>query len=328
MPLRPCRSTGLAGLLAACLLLAPLARADTVRLSLPPDPNALPVFVLMEKQEAFLPEDRLELVANPAGDPSAMRAMIAAERMDFAMFNLIGGTRFIQGGLEGVHLVSPWVWRGIYLLTPESDNDLAALDDEMVLVAPGVSTPPHIITAKALKRESVEPRFATGGAGAVLFSRLRDPAKAPAAVAAPEPLVSLIEHRQQARDWEQRWQVALDPTEALGGDIPLGALWQVGDDGDPAVQERLVEGLTRAAEWAQAAEHREEAARIAAEGYKRTFRMPIPPRALAGLLQEERVVWRLDADGHTRPRIKAYLSEVFGMAAPAGLYGKATRTDD
>ena len=315
-------------LLALCLLATAPLKADEIRLSLPPDPNALPVFVLMEKQDAFLPGDSLELVANPAGDPSAMRAMIAAERMDFAMFNLVGGTRFIQGGLEGVHLVSPWVWRGIYLLTPKGNTDLAALNDEMVLVAPGVSTPPHIITKKALKQEGIEPRFATGGAGAVLFSRLRDPEKAPAAVAAPEPLVSLIEHRQQAQGWQQRWQVALDPTEALGGDIPLGALWQVGDDGDTAVQDRLVEGLTRAAEWAQAPEHREEAAHIAAEGYKRTFRMPIPPRALAGLLREERVDWRLDADGHTRSRIEAYLSEVFGLSAPAGLYGEASRTDD
>lgn len=329
-------------LLAFCVLASAPLKAAEIRLSLPPDPNALPVFVLMEKQDEFLPDDQLKLVANPAGDPSAMRAMIAAQRMDFAMFNLVGGTRFIQGGLEELHLVRPWVWRGIYLLTPAGTDDLAVLDDRIVLVAPGVSTPPHILTQKALAQDGIHPRFVSGGAGAVLFSRLRDPKKAPAAVAAPEPMVSLIEHRQQAQDWEQRWQIALDPTEALGGDIPLGALWQVGNDVDPALRQRLVKGLTRAAEWTQNPANHEEAARIAAEGYQHTFRMPIPPQALEDLLREQRVVWQTDDDEH-RARIEQYLSDVFGIAVPAGLYleaaeneasstdaspGETSRTDD
>jgi len=324
----PHRFSLLAGLLGAVLLMSSAVKAETIRLSLPPDPNALPVFVLMEKQDKLLPEDTLELVALPAGDPSGMRAMIADQRMDFAMFNLVGGTRFIQGGLEDLQLVSPWVWRGVYLLTPEGEEDLAALDSAAVLTSPGVSTPPHIMIAKALEQKGIEPRFATGGAGSVLFSRLRDPEKAPAGVAAPEPLISLIEHRQKAQDWEQRWQVALEPTEALGGEIPLGALWQVGDAVGPAVRERLVSGLRRAAEWAQDPTNREETARIAAEGYRRTFRMPIPPQVLAGLLQEQRVAWRLDTDGSTRPRVEEYLDEVFGMRVPEGLYAEPAQAND
>lgn len=301
------------------LLAAPLSAAQ-IRLSLPPDPNALPIFVLMEKQAEFLPEDELELVANPAGDPSAMRAMIQARRMDFALFNLIGGTRFIQGGLDGLHLVTPWVWRGIFLLTPAEQDDLAALQGGTVLVAPGISTPPHIITEKALQRQDIVPRFVTGGAGAVLMSQMRDPDKAPAGVAAPEPLVSLIQYRQQKEDWPQRWKISLDPTRNLQGDVPLGALWQVHDGVDPNTRQRLLEAMNRAAEWAQAPANRAQAARIAARGYKRTFRMPIPAEALQTLLEEQRVIWEADDDAATRATVSDYLQQVFGLRQPANLY--------
>ena len=307
-------------LLALLLAGAGSAHADDIRLSLPPDPNALPVFVLMEKQEAFLPGDRLQLVANPSGDPSAMRAMVQARRMDFALFNLVGGTRFIQGGLEGLHLVGPWVWRGIYLLTPESSAGLEALDGKAVLVSPGVSTPPHIVTQKALQRVQVEAKFVTGGSGAVLLNQLSTPERAPAAMAAAEPQVSLILHRQQAEEWAQRWKVALDPADALGGAVPLGALWQVHEAVDPALRERLVEGLKRAAAWAQDPRNHAEAARIGARGYQAMFRLPIPEAALRDMLDAQRVDWRLEQDAAMRQTVTRYLADVFGLQAPASLF--------
>lgn len=317
MKLIPLFKSTLIGLLLAC---ATAVRADDIRLSLPPDPNALPVFVLMEKQEAFLPDDRLLLVANPSGDPSAMRAMIQARRMDFALFNLVGGTRFIQGGLEGLHLVGPWVWRGIYLLTPESTAGLEALDGQTVLVSPGVSTPPHIVTQKALQRAKVEAKFVTGGSGAVLLNQLANPERAPAAMAAAEPQVSLILHRQQAEGWPLRWKVALDPAEALGGSVPLGALWQVHEAVDPAMRARLVEGLRRAAAWVQDPQNHAEAARIGARGYQETFRLPIPEAALRDMLASKRVDWRLEQDAATRETVTHYLADVFGLRAPDALF--------
>ncbi len=315
-PRRPFTST-LIGLLLAC---TGAVHAGDIRLSLPPDPNALPVFVLMEKQKEFLPEDHLELAANPSGDPSAMRAMIQSRRIDFALFNLVGGTRFIQGGLEGMHLVGPWVWRGIYLLMPESGAGLAALNGKTVLVSPGVSTPPHIVTQKALERANVQVKFVTGGSGAVLLNQLADPSRAPAALAAPEPQVSLILHRQQTEAWPLRWKIALDPAEALGGSVPLGALWQAHEDIDPALRQRLVEGLRRAAAWAQEPQNHAEAARIGAAGYQAMFRLPIPADALRDMLASQRVEWRLDQGAAMRETVTRYLAEVFGLRAPESLF--------
>ncbi|MFP4639244.1 MAG: hypothetical protein ACLFMY_02255 [Guyparkeria sp.] len=302
------------------LLFAIPSQAAEIRLSLPPDPNALPVFVLEAKQERFLPEDDLKLVSNPAGDPSAMRAMIQARRVDFALFNLIGGVRFHAGGLRDISLVTPWVWRGIYLLQPVEDNDLEELDGQRVLVAPGTSTPPHVVTEEVLTDMGIRPEFVTGGAGTVLMEQLRDPKRAPAGVAAPEPLVSQILDRQEAQDWDQRWEIRLDPAEQLGGEIPLGALWQAHPDVDPEVRERLVAALDEVANWLEDPANHDEAAAIAAAGYGSFFRMPVPESTFRGLLAAERVRWDTGTDAETRRKVKTYLRSVFEIDAPAGLF--------
>ncbi|MFN2381301.1 MAG: hypothetical protein ABR561_01950 [Guyparkeria sp.] len=299
---------------------ANVAMAAEIRLSLPPDPNALPIFVLEEKQARFLPDDELVLVSNPAGDPSAMRAMIETRRVDFALFNLIGGLRFYQGGLQDMGLVTPWVWRGIYLLQPVESGPLATLDGERVLVAPGTSTPPHVITERALAGMDIRPEFITGGAGAVLMQQMRQPGRAPAAVAAPEPLVSLILDRQRAQDWQQRWEIRLDPTEQLGDAIPLGALWATHPDVDAEVRERLVEALGRVAAWIDDPANHDEAAAIGAEGYRSFFRMPIPQATLRGMLDAERVHWSVDTGPAARETVDEYLRSVFGIETPEGLF--------
>lgn len=302
------------------LILVIPARAEEIRLSLPPDPNALPIFVLAEKQEQFLPDDDLILVSNPAGDPSAMRAMIQARRVDFALFNLVGGVRFHQGGLHDLGLVTPWVWRGIYLLQPVNGGTLGELDGQRVLVAPGTATPPHVITERALAGMDIRPEFVTGGAGTVLMEQLRDPNRAPAAVAAPEPVVSLILDRQETQVWQQRWEIRLDPAEQLGGSIPLGALWQAHPDVDPAARKRLVAALDEVAAWLEDPANHEEAAAIGAAGYRSFFRMPIPDATFRGMLGADRVHWGTATSPAARTAVNDYLRSVFEIEAPAELF--------
>lgn len=306
--------------LAILLMLAAPARAEDIRLSLPPDPNALPVFVLEAKRQQFLPDDELTLVSNPAGDPSAMRAMIQARRVDFALFNLIGGVRFKQGGLRDLALVTPWVWRGIYLLQPTDGGTLAELDGRRVLVAPGISTPPHVISERVLADMDIHPEFVTGGAGTVLMEQLRDPRRAPAAVAAPEPVVSLILHRQQSQQWQQRWEITLDPAERLGGSIPLGALWQAHPDVDPGARQRLVEAFDEVAAWLADPSNHEEAAAIGTAGYRSFFRMPIPEAALREMLDADRVHWSITKGPVARKTVNDYLRRVFDIEMPEALY--------
>ena len=301
------------------MLLAP-ARAEDIRLSLPPDPNALPIFVLEAKQQRFLPDDNLALVSNPAGDPSAMRAMIQARRVDFALFNLVGGVRFHQGGLHDLALVTPWVWRGIYLLQPLDGGALDTLDGQRVLVAPGTSTPPHVITERVLADMDIRPDFVTGGAGTVLMEQLRDPGRAPAAVAAPEPVVSLILQRQVSQEWQQRWEITLDPAEQLGGTIPLGALWQAHPDVDPGARQRLVDALDEVAAWLKDPANHEEAAAIGAAGYRSFFRMPVPEAAFREMLGADRIEWGTSTGSEGRETVSDYLRSVFGIEVPGAIF--------
>ena len=309
---------------AALLGLAATTHADTIRLSFPPDPNALPVFVLHAKQAEWLPNDRLELSSNPAGDPSAMRALIAQGRIDFSLFNLVGGVRFVQSGLKNIHLVSPWVWKGVYLLTPADTQGrptpVAALHGKTLAASPGLSTPPQIVTQKALERAGVRPDFISAGAGMVLMNLLSDPARAPSGLAAAEPAVSLVLWKQQQDHWPQQWAIALDPAESLGTEVPLGALWQVGDEVSPQARKRFVEAMQRVADWASDPRNRVEAARIASEGYAGFFRQPIPPQVFETMLSARRVVWRLDPPNVTRPIVKNYLDSVFDIEMPPSLY--------
>jgi len=319
-----------AGLLLAGLLGLPMVDTDTsetdsqkIRVGLPPDPNAVPLFILEQRQDDLLPDFELELVSNPAGDPSAMRAMVQDGRVDFTFFNVIGGVRFVEGGLKQLELVAPWVWQGIYLLTPAESSELEKVDGRQVFVAPGLSTPPHVVTERALHARGIEPKFASTGAGMALLAQALNPQRAPAGIAAPEPLISLILHRQEAEDWEQQWSISLDPAkeleDRLGVRVPLGAIWSVGDQANPEQREALMAGLEAAIAWLADPENHEEAAKIASQRFNSFFNMPIPEAALLRMLRSERVKWEPADDHATREAVAAYLREVFDIEPPVGL---------
>lgn len=313
----------LAGLVGIPLTAADASGPTEIRVALPPDPNAVPVFILEQRQDEFLPDAELELVPNPAGDPSAMRAMVQDGRTDFAFFNLVGGVRFVEGGLDQLELVAPWVWQGIYLLTPEDGAGAKATDGNQVLVAPGLSTPPHVVTERALTEHGITPDFASSGAGMALLAQARNPRRAPEGVAAPEPLVSLILHQQAADDWEQQWAIELDPAQALEQQldvrIPLGAIWAVRDQVDDEQRQALMQGIEAVTDWLADPGNHEQAARIAAERFDTFFDMPIPEAALLRMLRSERVVWNPEGDEDTRQAVDDYLREVFDTQPPAGL---------
>ncbi len=306
--------------IALMLLLVGGAFADTFTITVPADPNALPVFVLMEKQARFLPDDQIELIESPAGDPSAMRAMIQAKKMDFAFFNIVGGANFIVNGMPQLKLVGPWVWRGVYLLMPVESADITGLNGKNVLVAPSLSTPPHIINQKALAKRGIAPKFLAGGSGMALFSQLADPGRAPAGVAAPEPMISMILTKQKAEAWRQQWRIAFDPTETLGGDIPLGALWQVHAGVSAAGRNRLSAALTAAAAYTTDPANRAEVAAIGAKGYATLFKTPIPAPVFVAILENSRVQWRLDLSEGAKKRVEVYLKDVFGILFPRSGY--------
>ncbi|ABM60994.1 hypothetical protein [Halorhodospira halophila] len=301
----------------------PATDSQEIRVGLPPDPNAVPLFILEQRQDDLLPDFELELVRNPAGDPSAMRAMVQDGRIDFAFFNLIGGVRFVEGGLEQLELVAPWVWQGIYLLTPADRSEPEKADGRQVFAAPGVSTPPHVVTERALGARGIEPEFASTGAGMALLAQARHPQRAPAGIAAPEPLVSLILHRQEAEDWEQQWAIGLDPAEDLEDQldvrVPLGAIWSVGDQANQEQREALMDGVEAATAWLTDPENQEEAAEMAAQRFDTFFDMPIPEAALLRMLRTERVTWEPADDQPTRKAVDTYLREVFDIEPPDGV---------
>lgn len=192
-----------------------------------------------------------------------------------------------------------------------------------MLVEPGLSTLPHVVTEQALAEAGIEPRFAPSGAGMALLGQARSPQRAPAGIAAPEPLISLILHRWESEGWEQRWQIALDPAETLQdrleGPVPLGAVWSVQGQADADQRQALMQALEEVVAWLEETRHHEEAAQIAAEGSEEFFGMPVPERALLKMLEEERVVWDPATDKQSWQAVDTYLREVFAIESPEGV---------
>lgn len=295
--------------------------AEKVTITLPPDPNALPVFVLKAKQAEFLPQDEIVIVQAPGGDPSAMRAMIQGKKMDFAFFNTVGGANFVRNGMKQLKLVGPWVFKGVYLLTPLESKDLSALNGGKALIAPALSTPPHIIVRKALMNKGIQPKFLAGGSGAALFSQIFDKSKAPAGVAAAEPLISMILVKQKTDKWPQQWHIALDPTEALkGGYIPLGALWQVHAGVSEGVRKRFMEALDKAAAYTVDPSHRSEVAAIGSKGFIESFKNPVPREVFESLLENRRIMWKLDRGEQAQKLVLDYLKDVFNINVASSMF--------
>ena len=138
---------------------APASETDkkepvTLTVVTPPDPNSIPLLLLYAKQDEWLKGDvpvKLQVKLAPAGDPSAMKALIQNRDADFAFFNSLGGRKMYEEGQKHIRLVGLHVWRGVYILTPQDVKDWKELNGAKGVAVPGVKTPPHIIAQKALK---------------------------------------------------------------------------------------------------------------------------------------------------------------------------------
>jgi ABC-type nitrate/sulfonate/bicarbonate transport system substrate-binding protein len=201
-----------------------------ITVSTPPDPNFIPIAVLEAKAKEWMPGVTVKVVTAPAGDPSAMRAMIQKKAVDFALFNILGGTKFFNGGLKDIRLVGTHVWKGVYLVTQEQITDVKELQNETLLALPSIKTPPHVVTAKALKKLGVKAEFVPSGSGPSLIAQLARPEKAPKGFVAPEPFVSIVLAKQKRGNWPVKYKVLMDPQKVLNpttGEIPLGSLWLI-----------------------------------------------------------------------------------------------------
>jgi ABC-type nitrate/sulfonate/bicarbonate transport system substrate-binding protein len=291
-----------------------------ITVSTPPDPNIIPLAVLRQKAQAWDLGFEVVIQNAPAGDPGAMRAMIHDRRVDFALFNALGGTKFYNAGLDNLRLVGTHVWRGVYLLARDSVAERADLDGATVLAVPGVQNPPHVLSMRALAREGIRPEFVPGGSGPALMALLSQPDRAPMGFVAPEPMVSIILGRQESDDWSVRYRVFVDPQEMLSptGEIPLGSLWLVNPDiltDHPDAAREFVAAFDRATDYVNNPANHEEVARMVAEALTEIYSQSAGASVYRAMLESGRLGMDYRSAGDIRDFVTTNLMDLYDVEA-------------
>lgn len=298
----------------------------TFTVSTPPDPNIIPLAVLREKADEWGLDVNVEIVTAPAGDPSAMRAMIQKRNVHFALFNALGGTKFYNAGLDDIRLVGVHVWKGVYLAAKETVQEPGDLEGETLLAVPGMQNPPHVLSMKALGELGVGAEFVPGGSGPALMALLSQEDRAPKAFAAPEPMISIIFKNQEVNDWPVRYRVLVDPQAVLvpaSGEVPLGALWLVdpavvSDHGDAA--QRFVAGFDRAVDYANDSAHYDEVAEIVADAMAEFYSQSSDASVFQAMLESGRLGLDFRPAVDVHDVVTQNLEQLYDIEVPEGVF--------
>lgn len=263
------------------------AMARDVRFMTRPNGESLPLFILKAKAAEFLPEGiNVVLVPTPR-TPEAVMMGLKNKDVDYApVFHMLGAKLHTMGlthlRLAGVH---GWAGVGILSKTSIKPGDWAALKGTAGLATPGVQTPPHMMSAQAMKKNGINPRQDVMFAGTSVhnaFDQMASVDNAPDWVIIPEPQLSHGMIRMKKQQWPTQYHLFADPVRALSDKgMPLGSFWIVGDQPDA---EAVIAGFDKAVDYMMNPANRHEVARIIASGFSETFGKRPPPKVFDDML--------------------------------------------
>ncbi|MDP8305621.1 MAG: hypothetical protein RAO75_03785 [Candidatus Chlorobium antarcticum] len=292
----------------------------------PPDPNFIPVAVLREKVSELAPGIAVEIVTAPSGDPSAMRAMLYSRAADFALFSTLGGSRFYGAGLDNIALVGVHVWKGVWLVGQKGLKGPEALNGKRVLAVPAIKTPPHMVIEKSLNDKGIRPDFVSGGAGPVLMAQLSNPAKAPLAFVAPEPMVSILLARQLKEKWPVQYAVMPLWGTVAGfgaGETALGALWAVDPQrlaANPGASQAFVAGFRDAVAFVNDPANHDEVSKIVARTMREIYGQAAPASVYRSMLASGRLKLDFRPTAAVRARVVRDLNDTYGFRVDEGIF--------
>ncbi|ARM31068.1 hypothetical protein B9H02_06860 [Prosthecochloris sp. HL-130-GSB] len=304
----------------------PFTSTTTFSVITPPDPNFIPMAVLSARAEEWMPGVDVDMVMAPSGDPSAMRAMLYSRSADFALFSVLGGSRFYSSGMSNLSLVGVHVWKGVYLAAQESVTSVEKLNGERLIAVPAIMTPSHMVANHALRSKGIRADFVSGGGGPVLMAQLSRPESAPAGFVAPEPMVSIILQRQQKENWPIRYRVIMDSQDAASpetGETPLGGLWvvdpeRIGSKKDAA--RKFVEGFGKAVDYVGDPRNVDEVARIVSVAMKEIYGQNAPASVYRSMLQSGRLKLDFRKADAVESVITSELKRIYDVSIDANLF--------
>jgi ABC-type nitrate/sulfonate/bicarbonate transport system substrate-binding protein len=288
-----------------------LSYAREIRVLTPPDPNSIPLMVLEEKTDAFLPKDTtLKIVVAPAGDVSAMKAIMAQKKADIGLFNFLAGGKFYSQGIKNIRLAGVHVWGGIAILSKRSikAGDWKALNGKTAIAVPAVKTPPYVFAMMAAKKNGADPKSlkVVGMGPAIAMNKMRMKAGSPDFVMVPEPLLSIMLHKQEKENWEQKYHLFADTARAVSpSGVPLGAFWIIDGENAPAYDE-IIYGFEKAIDFVNDPANSKEVAEITSRGFKTHFNMVVPPSAFEQMVNRGNLKLKFRESSQITEVLKVY----------------------
>jgi len=263
----------------------------------PPDPNSIPLLVLDAKQKEWMDGVEIQTTVAPGGDPSAMRALLHSKEADFALFNALGGAKNYANGLTDLKLMGVHIWKGVYLLTRENVENWEELNGAKAIAVPGVGTPPQIMALKALGKHKVEMNFGGMGPGLALWTALSKEDSDILAVAAPEPIVSMLLIRQESEGWSNKFKIFADLAQEINpeaGRIPLGGLIMVdkamlNDANKSEAAKTFIAGFEKSINYVNDPANHSEVSELLVAKWKEVFKQELPKKLFEALLSSGRI---------------------------------------
>ncbi|MBE9525302.1 MAG: ABC transporter substrate-binding protein [Chloroflexi bacterium] len=303
----------LTGLLGAC---GPAtSEADVLRVAVPPNPNIVPLFVMMEQQEDLM----VEIVPVP-GIPELTAALQGGQADAALFFSAAGAKLYNKEALPDLRLWSINVWRALYLV---ADPQVGGLDDlvgQKILASfPGGA--PDLVMRAAMRQAGFDPDadFIIEYLPSDQVKLMLLAGKGDAALL-PEPQVSALIIKAEAQGLPLGAVVDLqtgfesDGWEA--GLTPLGALFTTQSLLDDPVRRAALEdfdaGYSQACAYATA--HPEETGKIVERAFAEYFGGQLPAQSVANAIQSGRLVFKSCPAGELHPDLDSFLKIIVGQA--------------
>jgi len=306
-------------LLAAC---APSNReAARLRVACPPNPNMIPLFVEMEREDV-----PVTLVPVP-GVPE-LAAAVQGGQADVALFfSATGAKLYNHGTLTNLRLWTISVWRAVYLVSGPGIDSLEDLVGKKILASfPGGAT--DLIMRAGMRDAGYDPDadFAIEYLPSAQVKQLLLAGKGDAALL-PEPHVSSLIAKAAEQGLQLHAAVDLqsgfDASAWEKGNAPLGGIFvtqEVLDDpARKAAFERFVKAYAQSSQWTMA--HPDQAGEIVAQSFSKNFGGTLSAEVVATAIQGGRLTFQDRSAAELRPDLDHFLQAVVGQAPDDGFYG-------
>ncbi len=299
----------------------PTPEPEPLRVVVPPNPNAIPLFVMLAQE----PDVPVKVIPVP-GVPELVAA-VRGEDADVALFFSAAGAKlYNQGKLPPLQLVNVNVWRALYLVAPPGVTSLADLQGKTIL-ASFQGGAPDLVMRAVMRQQGYDPDkdFNLEYLPPAQVKQLMLAGKGAAALL-PEPqaTVLVLKARQEGLDLRP----VIDLQTGFGSDAwqeglaPLGGVFvaqkTLNDPARKALFDAFVAAYGRAADYAMT--HPDEAAALASQGFADYFGTQLPAQGIAQALRTRTLTLESRPVADLRPALDDFLAQIVGKAPDDGFY--------